>query len=110
MFTYWFFKSWVWFENNGWFIFYAYSHIIFLTTLPSPLTFISSNKVYLIIIGLLTFVIGVSFQIWSTTEYYEITLGRVIEKYFFSILLLFSFLIVIEILFGILMNLIFIRG
>ena len=97
-------------KKNGWFIFYAYSHVIFLTNLLAPLSFISSNTVYLSIIGLLSFVIGVSFQIWSTTEYYEITFGRAIKKYFFCILLTFSLIIVIGIAFVIFMYLIFIKG
>ena len=97
-------------KKNGWFIFYAYSHVIFLTNLLSPLSFISSNTVYLYIIGLLSFVIGLSFQIWSITEYYEITFGRAIKKYFFCILLTFSLLIVIGIAFVIFMYLIFIKG
>jgi len=97
-------------KKNSWFIFYAYSHTIFLTSLLSPLTFISSNTVYLSIIVLLSFVFGVSFQIWSTTEYYEISFGRAIKKYIFSSLIIMLFLIVIGIVSVILVYLIFIKG
>ena len=97
-------------KKNGWFIFYAYSHTIFLTSLLSPLTFISSNTVYLSLIVLLSFVFGFSFQIWSTAEYYEISFGRAIKKYIFSSLLIMLFLIVIGLVSAILVYLIFIKG
>ena len=97
-------------KKNGWFIFYSYSHVVFLTTLLSPLTFVSSNTVYLSIIGLSTFVLGFLYQIWSTSQYYEINFGRAIKKYIFSSLITLFFLVVLGIISTILIYLIFIKG
>jgi len=94
-------------KKNAWYSFYTYGHLQILSIISFPLYFFISGNAYFfaLIVGLLSFLISISYNVWTATQYYEITIGRAIKKYVFNLLIsssLFFLLGIITVLFTVL--------
>ena len=69
-------------KKNSWYIFYVYLHVMILTMPFAILYSISESILYFSLLSFGMTVISAIFQSWSASQYYEISFGRAIKKYF----------------------------
>ena len=90
-------------KKNAWYIFYTYSHITLFSIITFPVMFFNAGNVTVILILILmSMILTFSYQAWAAHQYYEITIGRAIKKYVFTLLISFSLLIILTTAFSIL--------
>ena len=91
-------------KKNAWYIFYTYSHVALFSIITFPVNFFFMENITVILsLSLMGMILTISYQAWSAHQYYEITIGRAIKKFIFTLLISFSLLIIIVIAFAILL-------
>ena len=90
-------------KKNAWYIFYTYSHITLFSIITFPVMFFNAGNITVtLILSIMGMILTISYQAWSAHQYYEITIGRAIKKYVFTLLISFSLLTILVIAFSIL--------
>ena len=88
-------------KKNTWYNFYVYGNSI-LITLPLNLCYIffvgDDYLTIVLIIGIISFLLGLIYQIWAASQYYEISILRALKKYFFIYIFVAIFYILLVII------------
>jgi hypothetical protein len=84
-------------KKNTWYNFYVFGNSI-LISLPIMIFyfFLDDDDLYFVlIIGIISFLLGLGYQIWAASQYYEISFLRAFKKHLFIyiILIIFFFLV-----------------
>ncbi len=84
-------------KKNTWYNFYVFGNSI-LISLPIMIFYIfldDDDLYFVLIIGIISFLLGFGYQIWAASQYYEISILRAFKKYLFIyiFLIIFFFLV-----------------
>ena len=89
-------------KKNTWYNFYVFGNSI-LITLPLNLFYIffvgdDYLTIVFLITGIISFLLGLIYQIWAASQYYEISILRALKKYFFIYIFVVIFYLLLVII------------